>query len=64
MSDAAQRAVRCALEMQKGMRGVNEYNPQYPLLHPPLIPAPDFFSGYASLKIYQDLEIENIFWRG
>ena len=28
MSDAAQRAVRCALEMQKGMRGVNEYNYQ------------------------------------
>jgi adenylate cyclase len=24
--DAAQRAVRCALEMQKAMRGVNEYN--------------------------------------
>ncbi len=28
MPDAAQRAVRCALEMQKGMRGVNEYNYQ------------------------------------
>ena len=28
MSDAAQRAVRCALEMQKGMSGVNEYNNQ------------------------------------
>jgi adenylate cyclase len=26
MPDAAQRAVRCALEMQKAMRGVNEYN--------------------------------------
>jgi adenylate cyclase len=26
MPDAAQRAVRCALEMQKGMRAVNEYN--------------------------------------
>ncbi len=28
MSDAAQHAVRCALEMQKGMSGVNEYNNQ------------------------------------
>jgi adenylate cyclase len=26
MPDAAQRAVRCALEMQKAMRGVNEHN--------------------------------------
>jgi adenylate cyclase len=26
MPDAAQRAVRCALEMQRAMRGVNEYN--------------------------------------
>jgi adenylate cyclase len=26
MPDAAQRAVRCALEMQKGMQGLNEYN--------------------------------------
>lgn len=26
MPDAAQRAVRCALEMQQAMRGVNEYN--------------------------------------
>ena len=26
MPDAAQRAVLCALEMQKVMRGVNEYN--------------------------------------
>ena len=26
MPDAAQRAVRCALEMQKAMHGVNEYN--------------------------------------
>jgi hypothetical protein len=25
---------------------------------------PGFFSGLASLKISQDLEIENIFWRG
>jgi adenylate cyclase len=28
MPDAAQRAVRCALEMQKAMRGVNEHNCQ------------------------------------
>jgi adenylate cyclase len=28
MSDAAQRAVHCALEMQKAMRGVNEHNVQ------------------------------------
>jgi adenylate cyclase len=28
MPDAAQRAVRCALEMQKAMPGVNEYNIQ------------------------------------
>jgi len=28
MEDAAQRAVRCALEMQKAMSGVNEYNLQ------------------------------------
>ena len=37
---------------------------QYPLLHPPLIPAPVFFSGFASLKIYHDQILGIFFYIG